>query len=92
MNNKTRLENSIKEQFPSIFLNNNLVSENDFSRIYNEVTEYLVKITDSPLKPETYKYQTMLLSASTGIIALVLFHIGQIKINCKPPRISATHN
>ncbi len=80
INNKTRLENSIREQFPSIFLDKNLVSEDDFYRIYNEVAEYLVRITDSPLKPETYKYQTVLLSASLSIITFVLFNIDQIKI------------
>lgn len=71
---------SVKTEFPLIFGAKDLVSTADFYNGYNVVAEHSIRATNPPLKSETHKHQWTLMGAAIGLIALVLFKVGKIKI------------
>ena len=74
------LAQSIRNQFPLIFGDRDLVSSADFYEAYNAVAEYTVKSSEPALKSESHKQQWSLAGASIGLIALILFKVGELKI------------
>jgi len=74
------LETSIKAQFPLVFGAKDMVSTTEFYQAYNAVADYSTKAADPALKAETHKHQWALAAASTGLIALILFDVGKIRI------------
>lgn len=71
---------SVKAEFPLVFGAKDLVSSDDFYQAYNAVAEHSIRATDPPLKSVTHKHQWTLMGAAIGLIALVLFKVGKIKV------------
>lgn len=80
MQSESDLEASIKAQFPLMFGTKEMVSTADFYQAYNAIAEHSIKAADPALKSETHKHQWTLAGASIGLIALILFKVGKIKI------------
>lgn len=80
MYSTVELTKALKAEFPLLFDAKELVSAPDFYQAYNEVAEHSIRATDPPLKPETHKHQWTLMGFAIGLIALVLFKVGEIKV------------
>lgn len=74
------LEQAVRRQFPLLFDDQAAVSTADFQHAYNAVAEYAVAAARPALQPETHKQQWLLASASIGLIALIFFKVGELKV------------
>lgn len=74
------LVDSIRNQFPLVFGDEDLVSTKDFYAAYNAVADYTVRMSAPALGSETHKQQWSLAGASIFLIAMVLFKVGELKI------------
>ena len=74
------LEQSIRREFPLLFGGDDLVPSAQFFEAYNAVADYSIRTAEPAFKPETHKLQWTLLTSSLGLLALILFKIGSIRI------------
>jgi hypothetical protein len=76
----TQLCSRVREQFPLAFGQREGVSLGEFHEAYNALAEKAIEAAAPSLLAETHKVQWALVAASLGLISLVLFKIGKIKI------------
>jgi hypothetical protein len=74
------LEELIRGQFPLVFGDAELVPTEKFLLAYKDVADYVAKSAEPPFKSETHKQQATLAVAAIGLIAIILFKVGEVKI------------
>lgn len=80
MPDQAALLGAIRAQFPLIFGDKEMVPASQFYEAYNAVAEHSIRSSEPALKSETHKHQWTLAATSIGLIALILFKVGDIKI------------
>lgn len=80
MQDNVKLAESIRAQFPLVFGDKGLISAAEFYDVYNAVADYSIKNAEPSLKPETLKHQWTLAGTSIGLVALILFKVGKVKV------------
>ncbi len=75
------IQTVIKTQFPIVFGNQPAVPHDVFMKGYNLLVDYGMKAAEPQLNQETSKYQWTLLSTSLILLVIVLFNVGNIKID-----------
>jgi hypothetical protein len=80
MQDAKSLEQSVRRQFSLLFGGDDLVPSAQFFETYNAVADYSMRTAEPAFKAETHKLQWTLLTSSLGLLALILFKVGSIKI------------
>lgn len=80
MSDQQEIEQSIREEFPILFLGADTLDPEQYLEKRNQLIDYGVAVSQPFLSAETIRYQSILLYASLIFLSVSLLRIGKLKI------------